>query len=544
MATIQRIERLPGAGRLLAFTLALAFAAGLSMARAEAADTGAKPVRAKAVAAATADAAGGTPLTTVTEINAMLGKSVLINLERPVARLSVGNPAVADVILTSQKQLYVLGKTIGSTNLMLWDRQGHAAAVIDLNVNRELGALGSEIQKLPGSGDVRVRSMGAAIVLEGHVPDALTANKASDLAEAFVGKKPVNMLSIDGAQQVMLEVKVAEINRTLVDSLGAKLGIAHLQSGGGIGWTLLGDLLSSPTTIALPSLAPAIQGTLLPSTVAGLPGTVVGPAFTNPAVPTNVAASSGVSISHTGAKMASLLNIDMLKQDGLLKILAEPNIVAMSGQEGGFLAGGEIFIPVPQGNGTVTMESHTFGVGLKFMPTVLEAGRIHMRVTPEVTDVVGFTNVATGGLGGSVIVPTLATRRVSTTVELRDGQTLAIGGLLNDTAKEQINRLPILGEIPILGALFRSSQYQTDRTELVILVTPRLIKPMAGTPRLPTDGFTPPSRAAFFLEGSMEGSPEAGPALRLTRGLTPTPGAPAPPAPASPASAEGGHQLK
>ena len=530
MATMQRIERLPGAGRLLASTLALALAAGLAMMPAEAADATAKPVRAKAAPAATADDGGGSPLTAVTEIDATLGKSVLINLERPVARLSVGNPAVADVILTSQKQLYVLGKTIGSTNLMLWDKQGHAAAVIDLNVNRELGALGSEIQKLPGSGDVRVRSMGTAIVLEGHVPDALTANKAADLAEAFVGKKAVNMMSIDGAQQVMLEVKVAEINRTLVDSLGARLGLAHLQSGGGIGWTLLGDLLTSPTATPLPSLAPAIQGGATP--------------FSNPSVPTNVAAGSGVSVSHTGAKVNSLLNLDMLKQDGLLKILAEPNIVAMSGQEGGFLAGGEIFIPVPQGNGTVTMESHTFGVGLKFTPTVLEAGRIHMRVTPEVTDVVGFTNVATTGLGGTVIVPTLATRRVSTTVELRDGQTLAIGGLLNDTAKESINRLPILGEIPILGTLFRSSQFQTNRTELVILVTPRLIKPMAGTPRLPTDSFTPPSRGEFFLEGRMEGSLEEGPALRLARGLTPTRAAPAPPAPVSPTRAEGDHQLK
>lgn len=424
-----------------------------------------------------------TALTTVTEINAVLGKSTLINLERPVARLSIGNPAVADVILTGTKQIYILGKSIGSTNLMLWDRQGHTAAIIDLNVSREFGALSSEIQRLTPNASVRVRSMGQSIVLEGHVPDAMTANKASDLAEAFLGKKPVNMLTIDGAQQVMLEVKVAEVNRTLVDSLGAKLNLSHL--GGGTNWTVISDLLSgNPSSVGLSKLL-------------------------------------GVATSRS-------LSIDMEKDDGLIKILAEPNLVALSGQEGGFLAGGEIYIPVPQANGTIALESRSFGVGLKFTPTVLESSRIHMRVAPEVTELVGFTNVTSTGLGGSVLVPTLSTRRASTTVELRDGQTLAIGGLLNDKAKEQISRFPMLGEIPILGALFRSSQYQTERTELVILVTPRLIKPLAGTPPLPTDAFTPPSRGEFFLGGQMEGSKTEEP----------------PPATPEPAPADGGHQLK
>lgn len=493
-------------GRSLACTLALAV--GLAAPPAPAADTApaaapakaaepakkpaakkaAKPkaAKAKVAPAPTVVSAGtGAPLTAITEVNATLGKSALINLERPVTRMSIGNPAVADVILTNSRQLYVLGKSVGSTNLMLWDKQGNTAAVVDLNVSREFGALSSEIQKLVPGSNIRVRSMGASIVLEGHVPDALTAGKAADLAEAFIGKKPVNLLSIDGAQQVMLEVKVAEVNRTLVDSLGARFSLSHPgTAGGGIGWTILGDLLSgSASSMSLSKLA-------------------------------------GVATSRS-------LTVDMEKDDGLVKILAEPNIVALSGQEGGFLAGGEIFVPVPQGNGTITMESHTFGVGLKFTPTVLEAGRIHMRVAPEVTDVVGFTNVATTGLGGTVIVPTLSTRRASTTVELRDGQTLAIGGLLNDKAREQINRMPLLGEIPILGALFRSSQYQTDRTELVILVTPRLIKPLAGRPPLPTDAFKAPNRGEFFLEGRMEGRREEPPE----------------PAPA-PAPAEDGHQLK
>jgi pilus assembly protein CpaC len=457
-------------GRLIACASALALASWLAATPAQAAD----------------DARRGNSLTNITEVNATLGKSALVNLDRPVSRLSIGNPTVADVIVTNPTQLYILGKSVGSTNLLLWDKQGNTVAAIDLNVSREFGALSSEIQKLVPGGDIRVRSMGAAIVLEGHVADTLTSNKASDLAEAFIGKKPVNMLIIDGAQQVMLEVKVAEINRTLVDSLGAKLDLHHAATTGGGGWWFLSNLLSGKSSYA------ELSG------------------------PTGVATTRG-------------LKVDMEKDDGLIKILAEPNIVALSGQEGGFLAGGEIFIPVPQANGTIGLESRTFGVGLKFTPTVLDAGRIHMRVAPEVTELVGFTNVATTGLGSAILVPTLSTRRASTTVELRDGQTLAIGGLLNDKAKEQIARFPVLGEIPILGALFRSSQYQTERTELVILVTPRLIKPLNGTPPLPTDSFVPPSRAEFFLGGRMEGrkdeaaKPESTPA---------------------PAPAEGGHQLK
>lgn len=533
MGTMNRMGRRSAASRFLASALALAVAAGLSATPAIAADASrATPERTAAAATKTpatkaakkavADTPASAPLTSVTEINATLGKSVLVNLERPVARLSVGSPAVADVILISAKQLYVLGKTVGSTNLMLWDRQGQAAAVIDLNVSRELGALNSEIQRLVPEASVRVRSMGENIVLEGHAPDAVTASKASDLADTFVGKKVVNMLIVDGIQQVMLEVKIAEINRTLIDSLGAKFGLSHPSSGGGIGWTLVGDLLSSAGSASLPAIAPALQGGTTP--------------FSNPLVSSNVSAGSGLSLSKPGATNR-LLNIDMLKQDGLLKILAEPNIVALSGHEGGFLAGGQIFIPVPQANGTITLESQNFGVGLKFTPTVLDGGRINLRVAPEVTDVVGFTNVATTGFGSAVLVPTLTTRRASTTVQLKDGQTLAIGGLLNDSTREQVNRLPILGEIPILGALFRSSQFQTDRTELVIMVTPRLVKPLASVQPLPTDGFKEPTRGEFFLGGRMEGKPDE----------PPVPAAPPKPtlAPAPQAPAEaGGHQLK
>jgi len=453
------------------------------------------------------------PMVSVTDLDATVGKSNLVNLSVPIARISVGNPAVADVILIGPKQLYILGKTIGSTNVMMWDKQGHTIAMIDVNVSRELGALNAEIKKLLPKGTMKVRSMGENIVLEGHAPDARIASQVNDLAEAFVGKKVINMMKVDGVQQVMLEVKIAEVNRTLLDKLGIKFGLNHPTTGGGIGWTILGDFLSNASSASVTSVAPTLSGS----------------GFTNPSIASNVASGPGlVSLAQPGATN-SLLNLDALKQDGLIKILAEPNIVAISGQEGSFLAGGEIMIPVQQALGTVTLESKQFGVGLRFTPTVLEDGRIQMRVLPEVTDVVGFTSVATSGTGGAVLVPTLTTRRASTTVELREGQSLAIGGLLQSKVNETINRLPLLGEIPILGALFRSSEYQTDKTELMIVVTPRLVKPLPPNYKLPTDSFKEPTRSEFFLDGRMEGKPEK----------APEPSSAKPSAPA-----EEGHQLK
>lgn len=407
----------------------------------------------------------------MTELDVVLGRSNLVNLTANVSRVSLGNPAVADVTLTSPRQLYILGKSLGSTNVMLWDKDKKMVAVIDVNVSREVGALNSEIKKLVGnSGAVHVRPVGDAVVLEGHVSNSRLAAQVSDLAEALAGKKVVNMLAVDGVQQVMLEVKIAEIDRTLADNLGIKMDLNGKI--GDFGWSILSNYLFSATSKGM------------------------------------------VQFGRKGQNAA--FGLDAEKSDSLIKILAEPNIVAMSGQEGSFLVGGEIFIPVPQALGVTTLESKQYGVGLRFTPTVLEDGRISLRVLPEVTDIGKI-------LEGNI---TLTTRRANTTVELRDGQSLAIGGLISNTVTENIDRLPILGEIPILGALFRSSEFKNDKTELLIVITPRLVKPLPANYSLPTDAFMEPTRQEFFLEGRMEGT-----------------GASAQPA-AKPAPAADGHQLK
>jgi pilus assembly protein CpaC len=230
------------------------------------------------------------------------------------------------------------------------------------------------------------------------------------------------------------------------------------------------------------------------------------------------------------------IRADAQKQDGLVRILAEPNVMAVSGQEGSFLAGGRIFIPVAQDNNKVTLEEKEFGVGLRFTPTVLAGGRINLRVSPEVSEVsregIGIT--ATGLVGGAVL-PLITTRRASTTVQLYDGQSFAIGGLIKNNLVTSLKGLPVVGEVPILGALFRSADYQQDRSELVFVVTVHLVKPLPANYALPTDKVSAPGRAEFLFGGKLEGkaSAVAAPAASGAAAVSPA----APPASPVPATA-------
>jgi pilus assembly protein CpaC len=190
-------------------------------------------------------------------------------------------------------------------------------------------------------------------------------------------------------------------------------------------------------------------------------------------------------------------------------VLAEPNVMAISGQEGTFLVGGKFYIPVAQDNNRVTLEEKEFGVGLRFTPTVLAGGRINLRVAPEVSEISREgIGISAAGFSGTSVLPLITTRRAATTVELYDGQSFAIGGLIKNSQSTSINGLPILGELPVLGALFRSTDFQQDRTELLFVVTPHLVQPLPANYKLPTDSVTTPSRARLFLGGRMEGAPE------------------------------------
>ena len=393
------------------------------------------------------------------------GKSTLLRLPESAQRLSIANPDVADVMLVNPTELYVLAKKRGTTNLMVWTAGG-TTTVRDLQVGTDVEALHTQIQTLvPQVERLRVETVSDLLVVSGRVPDGFKVERILRLCEAFSGGRPVvNLLQVEGLQQVMLEVKVAEVSRSLLDQLGVEFNLTRRI--GNTTWSLLSQLLAP-----------------VGSTLAGVSG-------------------NGLS--------AITLSAEMKK--GLVKILAEPTITALNGQEGSFLAGGKVYIPVPQsgaGGVAITLEEKEFGVGLRFLPTVLEDGLIHLRVTPEVSELSQTGTPITGLNGQNALLPSITTRRASTTVQLRDGESFAIGGLIKNNVTETLKALPVLGEIPILGALFRSSAFQTEQSELLFIVTPRLAQPLPPGAPLPTDGFVPPQRHERLLQGRMEGEAPA-----------------------------------
>ena len=400
------------------------------------------------------------------------GRSQVVRVETDIVRIAVGNPDHVDVILITPREVYVLGKKAGATNVFMWGKGGKTT-LMEVTVGIDTAALQDALHRLmPNETQLTVSAAGDSYVLTGTVADAVKVQRAVFLAEQFGGRRVINMLASASAAQVMLEVKIAEVSKTVLDRLGARFD-ATATGGGNFRYSLLTQLL------------------------AGAPG--------------------AVAVGRAG----NALSIDAEIRNGLIKILAEPTIMAVSGQEGTFLAGGKFFIPVPQSgaNGSsVTLEEKEFGVGLRFTPTVLEGGQINLRVTPEVSELTQAGVPFTSANGTTSVLPSVTTRRASTTVQLFDGQSFAIGGLVRNNVTETIRRFPGLGEIPVFGALFRSSEFQNDVSELLIIVTPRLVKPLTAVPPLPTDTFTPPSRTEFLLHGQLLGQPKTsqpGPALEV-----------------------------
>jgi pilus assembly protein CpaC len=420
-------------------------------------------------------------------INLVQGKSLTLLVDGNVNKLDIGDKEIAHALLLGKRQgkreVYLLGKKIGSTNLILWNKSGQST-VVDVIVGMDVAGLQSKLQLLfPTEKDIKVTSAADSLVLTGTVADTVKVDKAVALAEIYSGKKVVNFLSAGAPQQVMLEVKVAEVSKTLSD----KLGSSFTFGGAAInGWTY----------------------SLLANFLTASPGSVT---LTSP----------------DGQKS---LTLDAAKTDGLVKILAEPTIMAMSGQEGSFLAGGTIFIPVPQtgvGGTTITLEQKDFGVALRFTPTVLEDGRINLKVAPEVSELGRNVTV------GTQVLPSITTRRAATTVQLNDGQSFAIGGLIKNNVTATVTAFPGLGELPVIGALFRSSDFLHDRSELLFVITPRLVKPLPPDYVLPTDNYIQPSRSEYLLGGKLEGAPKAEPQPEA-----------APAEPVEPAPASGGFQMQ
>lgn len=401
----------------------------------------------------------------LTPVHLAAGKSTIIPLENGLNRVSIANPEIADITLIRSKELYVVGKKSGATNVFLWTATGKMT-VIDIVVAIDTTSVALKLKELmPNETEIQVRSAGDSLVLTGQVADAAKVHRAMTIAEQHSGKKVINLMSVGEVPQVMLEVKVAEVSKKLTEKLGAQFSGNGAR--GTFNYALIGNFLTG--------------GAL--STINGV--------------------GAGATLSRGGEQ----LKLEAEIKNGLIKVLAEPNIIAVSGQEGAFLAGGKIFIPVPRvdGSGTVvTLVEKEYGVGLTFLPTVLEGGKINLRVTPEVSELSLEGSTIKSGTSVSVL-PTISTRRASTTVQLMDGQSFAIGGLIKNNVTETISGLPFLGELPVLGALFRSSEFINDRSELMFIVTPRLVTPLEKIGALPTDRFVPPSRTEFLLNGQLEG---------------------------------------
>jgi pilus assembly protein CpaC len=429
----------------------------------------------------------------------VVGTSLVYKSPLPFMRASLADPEIIETLVLSPRELYVMGKTVGMTNLTLWGRDGRVMVVHDVEVSPDLARFKTQLhQLLPDETQLQVTATHDHVTLSGTIGSAVRLNQVLALAEAYAPKKVVNLLQVSGVQQVMLEVRVAEMDRTLLRRLGFNASFTD-GSGRSFGVSALRNLTS-----VLPSTD---------SSAAISPG-----AFAAAAPPFGLALGQAVNALFRFQSGSSTWTgfIDALKENNLAKVLAEPTLVAISGQEASFLAGGEFPIPVPQAFGVTTVQFKKFGVQLNFTPVVLDQRRMSITVTPEVSEL----NFANGLVLQGFTVPSINTRRASTVIELGDGQSFAIAGLLRDQVREVVSKYPVLGDIPILGALFRSSQFQKNETELIIVVTPHLVVPTteAKLP-LPTGRFIEPDDFDFYLMGRLQST---GPPLR-PRGARPIP---------------------
>ena len=417
-------------------------------------------------------------------LNLISGKSAILKSPLPIKRVSIADPEIADLLLLSSYEIYLTGKTAGTTNLTLW-QNNKVLEIYDLEVTYDLSRLKRQVHEvLPEEKDLQIIGTNDSITLVGRMINSANLSKVTALARSYAPEGKINnLIEVGGVHQVMLEVRIAEMARSTTKRLGINLSYVN---GDDFGVSLLGGLsqIVNPTDANLGTPGPfALQ--------------------VSPAVNALFRFSSGNS---TWTAL-----IDALREDGLVKVLAEPTLIALSGQTANFLAGGEFPVPIPQGLGTVAIEYKPFGVGLNFTPTVLSEDVISIKVVPDVSELDFSTAVQFSGF----VVPGITTRRASTTIELGNGQSFAIAGLLRDTIKEQVSKFPILGNIPILGALFRSQSFLKNETELIIIVTPHLVKPLnMANQTLPTDFYIEPSDAEFYLEGRLEGRENGQPAVR------------------------------
>jgi pilus assembly protein CpaC len=451
-----------------------------------------------------------------------LYKSRVLSLDAPAARISVGNADIADILILRSSQLYVLGKDLGTTNVLLWDSDERLIGTVSVEVTHDLQALKAKLHHLMPGENIEVYSAQRNIVLAGRVSNVGNMNAALRIAQGYFKESAgtgtsqqsgtefgaanveedkvgnvINMMSVGGAQQVMLEVKVAEISRTELKRLDVRFNTILTRSsrwnvGGVNGGASFPDQLFAPGNFRIPIFNnPAPHG----------------PVIDEFAPNDMVIEDKGFFASLLTEQFLFNLAFDAAKEKGLAKILAEPTLTTQTGQQAQFLSGGEFPVPVPRGDRGVTIEFKEFGVGVKFLPVVLDSGRINLKLAISVSDLDESRSIPVSVDGiPSFTIPFLTTRSAESTVELADGQTIGIAGLINESMSEIVTKFPGLGDLPGLGVLFRSQSFQKGETELLILVTPHLAKPvLPADVRLPTDNISEAGDFGFFLGGKLEG---------------------------------------
>lgn len=431
-----------------------------------------------------------------------LYKSHILKLNRPVKKVSIGNPGIADILIMRSDQLYVLGRGLGTTNVLLWDSKNKLISAFDIEVTHDLNTLKAKLFQLLPDEDIKVHSSQGAIVLSGEVTSLSKMNTAMEIANSFTPptkddaeaiSSVVNLMGVGGAQQVMLKVTVAEVSRDVSRKMGIKFNAFnsgnHFQIGAVSGGAKFPDAEDATPLFTQGGIWGPVSDQFSPNDLSIL--------------------DKGLFASYLDGNFLFSLALDAAKENGSAKILAEPTLTTLSGQEASFLSGGEFPVPVPNQDG-ITIDFKEFGIGLKFIPVVLDSKRINMKLNISVSELTSATSISFGtGSSSGFFVPALTKRSASSTVELADGQTIGIAGLMNENMREVINKFPGLGDIPVLGNLFRSQEFEKGETELVILVTPQLATPVdRDSIPLPTDNFVEPSDFEFYILGKTLGSPD------------------------------------
>lgn len=425
-------------------------------------------------------AAGGTAQTSAQNLQVMQGavssalkvpmnRAVVVESETPFAEISIANPGIADISTLSDQSIYVLGKAPGRTTMTLLGPDGRLIANVEVQVSPDIDEFKERLsQILPGE-QIEVRTANDGIVLSGVVSSTAKLDRALDLAERYAPERVSNLMSVGGTQQVMLEVRFAEMNRSVRKELSGSVGFFN------------------PGGRFRSGVANNIDG--------------VNNVLNGATVTTNLTGALGASFEFAGLEFAALL--EALETKGVVRTLAEPNLTALSGQEARFLAGGEVPIPVLSDGGGVGVEFKPFGVEMNFTPTVVDGDQINLVINAAVSAIDPTNAVVSNGIS----INAFSRREATTTVEMRDGESFAIAGLLQDDFTDLASQVPWLGDLPVLGALFRSANYQREQSELVIIVTPHLVTPTRGEAlALPTDRVRPPSEAELFLFGKVAGN--------------------------------------